>query len=137
MTDPIERSDALDKKMDAAGLPVEIKALARHITRTRRMVRLLAISVVVDVVLSVVVGVVAFKAEQATNDANQARRAVVASCVSGNAARAVQRDLWGFILSLPPPPTLTPAEAASRAAQTSQLKAYIATNLAARDCTPK
>lgn len=129
--DPVARSDALDRKLSQVGIPATLDGLRRFVGRQQTIVRVLAISLVVDAFIGVAVLVLAIRANQAAQNANRAENAVYVSCVSGNQARATERTLWDYVLSIPPQQPQTQAQKD----QITQFKAFLDTNLAQRDCS--
>lgn len=127
--DPVTTARALTKSLDA--LSARLEALTSYGLHNRRMIRGLVVSLALDVVLTVVVTYVAFQAQHASDNATRARAQQVTACQSGNAARAVQIQLWDYILALPPTHTLTAAEIKQRA----DLKTYLHKVFVPRDCT--
>ncbi|WP_410662003.1 hypothetical protein [Amycolatopsis sp. lyj-84] len=115
-----------------SALRTDIAALNQRSKRDRAWIVGLAVSLLLDVVLSVVVAVVAVEAAQATSLAEQNRRAQVSSCEAGNAARAVSVSLWAYVLDqvTKDPENQTP----ERAQQIEQFRRYISTAYAPRDC---
>ncbi len=118
-------------------LSAHIVNLTAYGRRNRRLIRLLAVSLVLDVVLSLGLGWVAFNAKEASDSARRATTAAAlvatdahATCLTSNEARAVQHDLWKYVLNVPPSRPLTATESGQRA----QFRTYIDATLAPRDC---
>lgn len=112
------------------------EALTRYGAVNRRLIRGLGASLAIDVILTVVLGLVGVQAHHASDVAASAsNRAVhssastLALCQAQNTARAQQVELWEFLLSLGKPP---------QTAQQKKVVAEFVTHLhkifAARDC---
>lgn len=102
----------------------------------RKVLKVLAVSVVFDICLSVVafgfgweIHNVAAQAHSATSGATAAHNAAVASCKAGNDFRGQDRQLWQQLLSLSTGPQ-TPAQAVA----TAKFVAYLNVHDALRDC---
>lgn len=122
-------------RCDTRDLQTETAELRRYGKRNRHLIRLVAVSVALDIALSCGLVYAIHRADQASSAARRAASAQVVTCRSSNAARAVQTDLWNFILTTFPPPTVeTPAAKTQREATTTQFKAYVATAFAQRNC---
>lgn len=142
MTDPLDQdvvtaARRLETSVD--NLRSEITTLRTYSQRSRRLIVGLAISIVLDVLLSAAVGFLAIQAVSTSNKANEANSLAsrnaqnqFITCQAGNESRAAQVQLWTYVLDLAARnPNQTPAQAE----QVKQLRAYLATSLAPRDCT--
>lgn len=125
--DVVRRNDQLDDRI--AGSP-DIDALVRASKRNRRLITYLAISVGLDVLLSLGLGALAWRANQLALQADSIEARAYATCVAGNEARAGQVELWGYILTLPPTSPRTPAQQQ----QADDFKAYVERLFAPRRC---
>jgi hypothetical protein len=110
--------------------------LARYGHRNRHLIRITIVSLVLDILLTAAVTVVAIQAHDASSAAASARTAATAVaqsnrnlCLSGNASRAQQVEVWDYILSLAQPP----ATAAARE-RIGEFKAHLEAIFAPRDC---
>jgi hypothetical protein len=110
--------------------------LARYGRRNRHLILITIVSLVLDLLLTAAVTVVAVQAHGASSAASGARTAASAVaqsnrnlCLSGNASRAQQVELWDYILSLSQPPA-TPAGRA----QIAKFEAHLKAIFAPRDC---
>jgi hypothetical protein len=127
--DPVERSDALDGKIAASS---DITALTRASKRNWLLIRILGISVALDLLLSVGVGYLAWQAQGLAAQANSIEQRARATCLAGNEARAGQIQLWHYVLDLPPSMPRTPEQQA----QVDAVRAYIDHLFAPRVCGP-
>ncbi|HEY7261945.1 MAG TPA: hypothetical protein VH589_10725 [Trebonia sp.] len=112
------------------------QALAKYGRVNRRLVIIDIALTVLTVGLSVWLGIVANQASNATSSASKAQIAAAAVatsnrnlCLSGNAARVEQIQLWDYILSIGRQPQ-TPAQRKA----TAEFRARLNTLFAPRDC---
>lgn len=98
--DPVATAQALTSSLDA--LSGELEAANRFGRRNRRMIWWLAVSLLLDVVLTVVVAVVAVEVNHASDKAAQVHSQQVATCLSTNEGRKLNVQLWDYVLSIPP-----------------------------------
>lgn len=135
--DPLAAAASLEESMRE--LTSEMGSLREYGHQNRRLIWALAVSLAIDLVLSVVLGFVAVQASNASRQATEAtsaaaqnRQNALVTCQSGNEARQASRQLWTYVLDLSSQnPNQTPAEAK----QIVQFRAYIATVYADRDCS--
>lgn len=127
-------AERLEKRMSE--LSADIHTLRTYGQENRRLIKaVIAGAVVLAVVVVVLTGLwrrtahVADEANRATSTAAQAIRSQQITCQASNDARALNRNLWGYVLS----------EAVKSnpggAKQIEQFRAYIAKTFADRDCT--
>lgn len=119
------------------GLTAAFDRLTVFTYRQRTFVRLLAVSVVLDIMLSlaaigfgVTISRVADQAHQATSVTALTHAAAVTQCNTGNDYRTQDRALWAQLLAMPTTPQ-TPAQVAARANFITFLDAHDKL----RDCT--
>lgn len=110
--------------------------LATYGRRNRHLIWITIISLALDILLTAAVTVVAVQAHDASSAAVSARTAASAVaqsnrnlCLSGNAARAQQVELWNYILSL----SQSPATPAARE-RVAKFRARLEAIFAPRDC---
>lgn len=127
--DPVATAQALTGALNE--LTGQLAATVRYGHRNRHLIVGLAVSLVVDVALTVALAVVAVQARDATDAAARVHDRQVATCESGNDARAAQIQLWNYLLSVPPVRPLT----AEQKQQITQFRAYVHRVFAARDCS--
>jgi hypothetical protein len=140
MTSPddatLEAADRLERSMSA--LTAEMQSLGAYGKRNRHLIVGLAISLVLDLALSVVVWMVAAQAREASDRAAEAssaaslnRQAQVVTCESGNEARAAQVRLWSTVLDLS---AQVSPQTPERARAADEFRAYVVRTFAPRDC---
>lgn len=126
--DIAERTKALNLREAAAGGPQAlVESLVKGVHRQGRFLKWVAISVVFDIVLSIILG---FAVLQINHNAY----AVHLTCLSGNTFRANERALWDFVFQLPANPNETSAEKAFRESQTDKFTAFLDKTFAPRTC---
>jgi hypothetical protein len=135
MTDSDDQAIRAAIRLEGAvqGLRQEIGALRTYGARNRHLILGLAISLLLDVILSIVVAFVAVSASDASSLANQNKQTQLATCRAGNETRAANVQLWTYVLDLaaasnPAPPT------PQRTESLKQFTAYLHTVYAPRDC---
>lgn len=144
MTDPdrenvLAAASSLEHSMSDLG--ADIKSLREYGQRSRHWIWALAVSLTLDVVLSVFLGFVAVQANHASNKATDAtsaahvnRQTQVTTCEATNQARAVSTQLWTYVIGVVTANN-TQLTAAQRA-QLVMLRTHIRTAYAPRDCSP-
>lgn len=125
--DVIKRSDALDERI--ARSP-DIDALVKASRRNWLLIRILGVSVALDVLLSGGVGYLAYQASRTAQQANSLQVQIHTTCEAGNEARAGQITLWHYLLDLPPTTPRTPEQQE----QARQFRAYVDRLFAPRRC---
>jgi hypothetical protein len=93
----VERSDALDERIS---LSSDVDALTRYGHRNRTLIKWVAASLALDMVLSVALGYVAIRAQQVANQADSIAQSQYNSCLAGNEYRKGQLQLWHYVLDL-------------------------------------
>lgn len=109
----------------------QLVTLTRRSSRDRKMIYTLAASLALDLLLTVAIFLVAVRADNASNRADQVHAQQVATCQNSNEARRVQVQLWDYILSLPAPRPRTDEQER----QLLQFRAYVHRVFAPRDCS--
>lgn len=104
------RSDELDKKLEGNSIDSSIETLVKDAARARRNVRLLAASIALDFILTIVLAVVSYKTNELAHLAQTTKQAVIQNCETANDPRLAQKQLWGYVLSLTPSQPRTPEQ---------------------------
>jgi hypothetical protein len=132
----LETAQALTEAL--TGTREQVAALTAAVRRSRRHIVALAVSLLLDVALTVVVAIFAVQAHSASDRATRADVSVtqlhasqVAGCQAGNQQRAEQIGLWEHIYSLAK--SGKKLTAAQRRADNA-LIAYIRKTFAAKNC---
>src|SRR5688500_20157801 len=82
---------------ELAGLRTDTQELRAYGKRNRSLIRMVAASVIFDVLLSVGLGYAVYRAQEASSRPEAAASATDVTCRSNNEARAVPTDLWDYI----------------------------------------
>jgi hypothetical protein len=127
MSDVIDRSDELDRRIAGSREIEELRKAGRH---RQRLIRILGASLALDILLTGGFGWLAWRADQSARAAASLQAQAHATCLSGNEARAGQRQLWHYILDLPPTAPRTPAQQE----QADRFAVYIDSTFAPRRC---
>lgn len=93
--------------------------------RQRRLIRILAVSVALDFLLSFCIAFVAYVSLSARSDAGVSRVAQYETCLSANRTRAVQFNLWNTVFD-------TIGE--DRLPEVTELKVLVAQTFSPRSC---
>lgn len=125
-----ERSDALDKRLEEHPAEEAIRVLVKDAKRRKRQLRILTVSVILDILLTFGLATVSYQTSQIARLAESNKNAVVANCEVSNDSRRNNKALWDYLLALPPSETQTPAEAQ----QVNQFKSFVAKTFAERNC---
>lgn len=105
--------------------------------RQTRVLKALAVSVLLDVLLSLGLGALAWRAQENANANRRNQKQLVNACQAGNEARRTEQQLWTYVLDLSsrnPQPSRTPAEQQAQQQQIAQFRQYLATVFAQRNC---
>lgn len=125
------RNKELDKKLGNIDLNKAVSTLINDAKRSKRRVRLLAISLLFDLLLTLGLGVVSVKTHNAAVQAETNKAALLRSCQTTNEARANNAVLWDYLLALQPEKPLTPNEIKFR----TEFTALKVKTFAPRDCS--
>lgn len=125
-----QRDDELNRQMEKHPAEESIAVLVKDAHRRKRQLRLLTISVTLNIILTLGFGYPAYKTNQTASLAQSNKNAVIANCEVSNQSRADNRALWDFIFALPQDQPPTP-EQQKRA---EQFKGFVAKTFAERNC---
>lgn len=134
MSEEPTTAERFDAAMDAIEAP--ITHLARIARQNRTLIWGLGGSLVFDITLSIVLGVVAVHANNAANLANSVNKAALAACHARNDFKALDLARWTTIVTqfAAAPAKQTPAQKAATAAQTAKFVTYISIADAPEKC---
>jgi hypothetical protein len=107
VVDVIEKSDALDKQIAGSDA---IRHLEKSGRRSWLAISLLIPSLALDIILSVAVGVLAFRDHELVQQANSLQQRAYATCIANNETHKDQVTLWEYLFALPPTTPRTAAE---------------------------
>lgn len=117
------------------GLRSEVTDTRLYGSRSRRLIGWVALSVCLDIGLSLALGAIAIQSHHASDKATKASSTNVVNCLSGNESRRIQTDLWNTVLQFPTPANETPEAKKNREEQTAKFRSYIDKAFAQRDCS--
>jgi hypothetical protein len=127
----------LQTSMD--GLRCEVSGLRHQNSRNRHFIVALAVSLALDIIVSVALAVVAVQAHRASNRASDAtsqaaqnRQAQVTTCKASNASRQVASQLWYYLLDAI---DADPHETGQAKAQVKMFRVHVQKAYAQRDCS--
>lgn len=131
-----QRSKELDQKLQENPIDQSIAVLIEGAKKQRRQIIILSVSLVLDVLLTLGLGLLFNQTHQNTMATQNNSATIVANCEVGNEFRRTEAALWEHVLSLQPVMTnLTPEQQVRRDKTVSDFKNYLATTFAPRDCS--
>lgn len=125
-----DRNTELDKALKLNPIDEQIAALARSDKSRTSQIRWLAVSLALDVLLTIGFGYTTFQAQRAADQAETNKTAIVRSCETSNEARKNNRVLWDYILSIPPSEPLTKEQKV----RVAEFKTFVNKTFAPRNC---
>jgi hypothetical protein len=136
----VTAAQALTKALE--GMSRELAAVNKRQDRMRHVVIGLTVSLVLDVLLTVVVAVFAVTARDASDASNrngatlsQLHASQVQGCLVNNDSKNKQAALWAFVVAaLQPPASDTSAQKAAAQKFLAKLERHIANAYMVRDC---
>lgn len=126
-----QRNAELEKKLAGSPLPLAIEALIKDASKRKRQVRLLTISIFLDILLTIGLAVVSLNTHKLATQADSNQQAIIRSCETGNEARANNKQLWTYLLNIPTPNAPTFQQQQVR----DQFSAFVDKTFAPRDCS--
>jgi hypothetical protein len=127
-------SDDLLKRNKKLTEQIARSDVGNRLSKVDRNQKILAVSVALDILLSVGLGVLGKVAYDAAQKATVSSSQTRINCLASNQTRLQSQQLWAFVLSFPPPVNETPAARQQRLASTAKFKTYIKTIFAPRNC---
>lgn len=97
-----DRNDKLNKRLQANPIDSTIATLIKADQRHRRHIILLTISLIFDLLLSIFLAFGWHANHNLAIRAESNHDAIIRSCETSNESRAKNKELWTYILSLPP-----------------------------------
>lgn len=124
MPSPDPVAELAERAISIAGKAAATQAaIVKQQARSKKVTRWLAVSVALDVTLSIVT---IFLAAGQISVSDSIRRTQVNGCALGNGYRTAQVRLWDHVISVSvPPPRETPAERARRLATVRAFRVYV------------
>lgn len=125
-----ERDNKLNEEMQKHPAEEAIQVLVKDAHRRKRQVRILAVSVVLNILLTAGFGFLTYKTNQIASLAQSNQDAVVANCEVANESRKNQRELWAYVISLTPSQPRTEEETT----RVDAFQEFVNKTFAERDC---
>lgn len=127
--DLIEQAEDLKAREQASGGPEDlVNSLVKGLAKQGRYLKWVAVSVALDVALSIGLAVAFVNIAENSNAAAVAKTAAHSSCLATNDSRASAKAIWDHVLGL-----VVPQSAAS-AATIADVKSLVALTYAPREC---
>lgn len=115
----------------ASDLTTAVNGLRQAVARSQLFIRLITVSLIFDVTLSIILGIVAYNANSASQAASNASSALVVNCRASNQARNTLKTTIDYLFSVPSQTPRTPAQQQ----EINQIKATVDARLAQTDCS--
>lgn len=128
-----DRNAVLDKKLQNNAIDDAVAALIKADQRRKGQILLLFISIAFDLILSVFLAFGWQANHQLALRAESNHDAIVRSCETSNEARAKNKELWNYILSLPPSNDGN-ASTPDQQKRVNDFKAFLDDTFKIRDC---
>jgi hypothetical protein len=125
-----DRNAELERKLEANPIDDQIAALFRADGRRKFEVRILAVSLLLDVFLTIGFGYVTIQTRELAAQAESNKVALVRNCETANDSRRNNLILWDYLLALPTPPGSTLEQQKTR----DGFKAFVEKTFAPRNC---
>ncbi len=93
-----DRNQELEKALETNPIDIQIAALVRADNRRKGQIIVLAISIVLDILLTIGFGYLAIQSSTTASRAESNETALNARCVSTNEARAKNAKLWDYLV---------------------------------------
>lgn len=128
-----DRNAVLEQKLEHNPIDESIASLVAADQRRRRHVRILAISLALDVLLTIGFGYITARTHSLAAQAESNHQSLVRNCETGNEARTKNKQLWTYILSLPPSND-GQASTPEQQRRVDDFKKFLDETFALRDC---
>lgn len=125
-----QRDDELNRQMAEHPAEESIRVLVKDAQRSKRRMRILTVSVILDILLTIGLATVSFKTSEVAHLAQSNKDAVIANCQTANESRRNNKALWDFAFTLTPDQPPTPEQNE----RTAKFKEFVAKTFAQRDC---
>lgn len=124
------RNDELNERLDATDLPKAVYVLVKDAHKRKRQMKLLAISIALDLILTGGLAALSFKTHSLAKQAESNRTAIIRNCETSNDARSKNNELWQFAFNLPETTKPTPQQQDN----IDKFKAKVDDTFMLRDC---
>lgn len=125
------RSDELDRKLEGRNtIEDNINALVKDAEQRRRQIRLLTLSIIVELIIVVGLVMLSIRTMDLAALGHSNKAALMQNCETANDSRKSQRKLWGYILAVPPSQPRSPEQEL----RVQEFKEFVDNTFAPRDC---
>lgn len=124
------RNEELEKKLHETDLPQAVEVLVKDAKRRTRQLRWIAISLALDLILTIGLTIFGLKTNEVAKLAQSNKEATIQGCEIANDARDKQRVLWGYVLALTPQQPRTPEQED----RVNEFRGFVDNTFAHRDC---
>lgn len=128
-SDPLEAAERLEGSMNE--LAGEVNALRTYGEHNRHLIWGLIAAILIALVSAGFATAASLQARDATSQANRNAANAKITCVTGNESRALQIQLWSYVLDLA---SKNPDLTAQQKKQIAAFRGYVTTVYAPRDC---
>lgn len=126
-----QRNKQLEEKLKDSDLPKAVTILIKDAKKRKRNEKILAVSVILDILLTIGFGFITIRTHRLAVQAETNRNSIVRTCQSSNEARANNKLLWDHIIDITNKPPASPEETKGRI----DFKAFIDKTFEQRDCS--
>ena len=109
-----QRNKALDERLEKNPISESIAVLEKAAKKQQRTNKLLALSIVFDIILSFGLTYGWHQNHQLASRAESNKSALIRSCETSNEARAKNREIWNYVLEISNRPNQTPEQQKTR-----------------------
>ena len=125
-----QRNDELNHKLDESDINEAVFILIKDAKKRKQQIFALAFTIALDIILTLCLILLSFKTSDIASQAENNKQALKRSCETTNAARANNKELWDYLLSLPPREPRTTEEQK----QLDAFKEFVNKTFAEKDC---
>lgn len=93
-----DRNAVLEEKLENNPIDETIDILVRQAKRNKNNIRWLALSIVLDILLTIVITFITIRTQQLQKQSETNKNAIVARCENTNEARARSARLWDYLI---------------------------------------
>lgn len=95
-----QRNSQLEERLKDSDLSKAVEVLVKDAKKRKRNEKILAISILLDVLLTLGLGLVSIQTHRIAVKADTNRNALIRTCESGNEARKNNREIWDYVLEI-------------------------------------
>lgn len=129
-----ERNRDLNQKIHDSDINEAVDVLIKDAKKRNQQITILAFTIILDVILTFGLAYLSFQTQEIASQAENNKQALVRNCETTNAARANNKELWDYLLSIPADPEDTP-RTIEQQEQLDKFKDFVDKTFAPRDCS--